>query len=145
VFLNYVGWYGLGRFWIEGLRTDSLMIGHVRISQAVAGLCALVAYGLLYYIRWIKIERHPESVPPLYCTTAESALALSGELYKKHPAGEPSAEEAAGEDASAAEVPAESASDTEAAGDAGQAQPEPEAPAGESAGPEAPAESAKEE
>lgn len=26
LFLMYIGWYGLGRFWIEGLRTDSLYL-----------------------------------------------------------------------------------------------------------------------
>lgn len=43
IFLLYVGWYGLGRFFIEGLRTDSLMIGHIRVSQLVAGVCVLAA------------------------------------------------------------------------------------------------------
>ena len=34
--LIYAFWYGLGRFFIEGLRTDSLLLGNVRISQMVA-------------------------------------------------------------------------------------------------------------
>ncbi len=43
-FLLYLAWYGLGRFWIEGLRADSLYIGDsgVRVSQLVAG-CTCVA------------------------------------------------------------------------------------------------------
>ena len=38
IFLGYVIWYGLGRAWIEGLRTDSLLIGStgLRASQLVA-------------------------------------------------------------------------------------------------------------
>ncbi len=36
VFCAYILWYGLGRFWIEGLRTDSLYLGALRISQIVA-------------------------------------------------------------------------------------------------------------
>ncbi len=36
VFLYYLAWYGLGRFFIEGLRTDSLMSGSLRTSQVVA-------------------------------------------------------------------------------------------------------------
>lgn len=36
IFCAYILWYGLGRFWIEGLRTDSLYIGTLRISQIVA-------------------------------------------------------------------------------------------------------------
>ena len=46
--LGYAFWYGLGRAWIEGLRTDSLYWGPFRVSQLVAavscfaGLLALV-------------------------------------------------------------------------------------------------------
>ena len=47
----YVSWYGLGRFWIEWLRSDSLPYGaDFRISQIVAALCffgGIVAYFLL--------------------------------------------------------------------------------------------------
>lgn len=52
VFLMYLCWYGLGRVWIEGLRTDSLMWGGIRISQLLAGLCAVAAGGLLIYNRF---------------------------------------------------------------------------------------------
>jgi phosphatidylglycerol:prolipoprotein diacylglycerol transferase len=34
--LIYLIAYGLGRFWIEGLRTDSLMLGSLRIAQVVS-------------------------------------------------------------------------------------------------------------
>lgn len=49
VFFAYILWYGLGRFWIEGLRTDSLYLGSLRISQIVAlisvflGAAAIIA------------------------------------------------------------------------------------------------------
>ena len=38
IFLLYLTGYGIGRFWIEGLRTDQLLIGttHIAISQVVA-------------------------------------------------------------------------------------------------------------
>jgi phosphatidylglycerol---prolipoprotein diacylglyceryl transferase len=36
LFMIYLITYGLGRFWIEGLRTDSLMLGSLRISQVVS-------------------------------------------------------------------------------------------------------------
>lgn len=42
LFMIYLITYGLGRFWIEGLRTDSLMLGSLRISQVVS----LVGIGL---------------------------------------------------------------------------------------------------
>ena len=35
-FYSYLIWYGLGRFFIEGLRTDSLYFGAFRVSQLVA-------------------------------------------------------------------------------------------------------------
>jgi phosphatidylglycerol:prolipoprotein diacylglycerol transferase len=48
--LLYAGWYSLGRAWIEGLRTDSLMAGSVRVSQGLAValvVCFLCWHGLL--------------------------------------------------------------------------------------------------
>ena len=38
IFLMYLAWYGLGRVWIEGLRTDSLYLGStgLRVSQLLA-------------------------------------------------------------------------------------------------------------
>ena len=41
----YLGGYGLGRVWIEGLRTDSLLVPGtgIAVSQALAGICVLVA------------------------------------------------------------------------------------------------------
>jgi phosphatidylglycerol:prolipoprotein diacylglycerol transferase len=36
LFMIYLITYGLGRFWIEGLRMDSLMLGSLRISQVVS-------------------------------------------------------------------------------------------------------------
>ena len=45
----YLAWYGFGRFFIEGLRTDSLYIPgtEIRISQIVGILCFVVFGGLL--------------------------------------------------------------------------------------------------
>jgi phosphatidylglycerol:prolipoprotein diacylglycerol transferase len=45
LFLVYWVAYSLGRFWIEGLRTDSLMLGPLRIAQVVS--LAGIAVGLL--------------------------------------------------------------------------------------------------
>ncbi|MBE7047947.1 MAG: prolipoprotein diacylglyceryl transferase [Ruminococcaceae bacterium] len=42
IFLLYLTGYGLGRFWIEGLRQDSLWIGPIRISQLLALICVLI-------------------------------------------------------------------------------------------------------
>ena len=45
--LGYLAWYGLGRAFIEGLRTDSLYIGNIRVSQLLAAVSCVVALGLL--------------------------------------------------------------------------------------------------
>jgi len=65
LFLTYLFWYGLGRFWIEGLRTDSLyffglsLFGvPVRISQAVALLSAIVGGGVLVWQLWFRRGQH---------------------------------------------------------------------------------------
>ena len=47
--LIYFFWYGLGRAWIEGLRTDSLYIGNtgLRVSQLLSIVLCLAALALL--------------------------------------------------------------------------------------------------
>ena len=52
VFLLYICWYGLGRAWIEGLRTDSLMLFStgVRVSQLVAIVSFAAAAAILAYV-----------------------------------------------------------------------------------------------
>ena len=57
-FLQYLAWYGLGRVWIEGLRTDSLYIGStgIRVSQLLAGLSFVVAVGVMLYLRLYRSE-----------------------------------------------------------------------------------------
>ena len=50
--LIYFGWYGLGRGWIEGLRTDSLYLGNtdIRVSQLLAVVSLVVCAALLIYL-----------------------------------------------------------------------------------------------
>ncbi len=50
IFYAYAMLYGLGRLWIEALRTDSLMLGPIRISQLVA-LLSVIIFGFLYFYR----------------------------------------------------------------------------------------------
>lgn len=50
-FLLYIVWYGVIRFFIEGLRTDSLMILNLRVSQVLAGVSALAGIALLIVFR----------------------------------------------------------------------------------------------
>lgn len=63
--LMYISWYGLGRFFIEGLRTDSLYAGSLRISQIVAGASFVV--GLILFIVF-KIVTAKKGIP-LYVNT----------------------------------------------------------------------------
>ncbi|MBO5845226.1 MAG: prolipoprotein diacylglyceryl transferase [Clostridia bacterium] len=56
IFLMYVSWYGFGRMFIEGLRTDSLYVGVFRISQVLGFLCFLVGASVLIYML-AKIRR----------------------------------------------------------------------------------------
>lgn len=64
IFLSYAAWYGFGRFFIEGLRTDSLMfdimLGNklvsIRVSQLVAALSFVIAIVLLVVL-FIKNKR----------------------------------------------------------------------------------------
>ncbi|MBQ8146711.1 MAG: prolipoprotein diacylglyceryl transferase [Clostridia bacterium] len=70
IFYCYLIWYGLGRLWIEGLRTDSLYLvdGVIRVSQLIALLSliagiTLMIIGLYRYFKYgkgemvLKIER----------------------------------------------------------------------------------------
>lgn len=63
--LMYVAWYGLGRFFIEGLRTDSLMAGSFRVSQLLAGVSFVAAVVLLIVFKIITEKKHI----PLYKDT----------------------------------------------------------------------------
>lgn len=69
IFLLYVMWYGTGRALIEGLRTDSLMLGDIRVSQLVGIVSAVVALGLLIFFK-LKLTKKNGYV--IYCETAES-------------------------------------------------------------------------
>ena len=65
LFYSYLFWYGLGRFWIEGLRTDSLYFFGlsvfgvpVRTSQAVALISAVAGGALLVWQLWFRRGQH---------------------------------------------------------------------------------------
>ena len=47
IFLMYIAWYGFGRMFIEGLRTDSLYVGVFRISQVIGFVCFVVGTVLI--------------------------------------------------------------------------------------------------
>ena len=53
--------YSLGRFWIEGLRTDSLMFGSLRTAQIIS--LVAIALGILGLV-WLYglRQRFPDTV-----------------------------------------------------------------------------------
>lgn len=56
VFLFYVIWYAIVRFFVEGLRTDSLYIGgFIRVSQALSLVLFFAGIGILIYRR-VKVK-----------------------------------------------------------------------------------------
>jgi len=56
--LLYVVWYGAGRAWIEGLRTDSLRIGSLRVSQMLAVVsCIAAVWVLVHKYHAIVVDR----------------------------------------------------------------------------------------
>ncbi|MCH4352132.1 prolipoprotein diacylglyceryl transferase [Staphylococcus haemolyticus] len=59
-FTLYLIWYSIGRFFVEGLRTDSLMLtSHIRVAQLVSVILIIIGLVILIYRR-IKYQ------PPLY-------------------------------------------------------------------------------
>lgn len=60
VFWEYLMFYGIGRFWIEGLRTDSLLLWgtNIAVSQALSG--ALAVLGLAMIIRGVRKAKTTE-------------------------------------------------------------------------------------
>lgn len=68
IFLLYAAWYGFGRFWIEGMRTDSLYFfgTAIRTSQALAGISCIVAVILLILGR----KRGVETIGQIWMPTA---------------------------------------------------------------------------
>ncbi|EKC6420964.1 prolipoprotein diacylglyceryl transferase [Staphylococcus pseudintermedius] len=54
-FFIYIIWYSVGRFYIEGLRTDSLMLTEtIRIAQAVSIVCIIIG---VIFIVWRRLKK----------------------------------------------------------------------------------------
>lgn len=68
IFLTYMVTYSIGRFWVEGLRTDSLMLGPLRIAQVVSLVeIVLGLAGLAWLYLWHRslpdvTQTHKEGV-----------------------------------------------------------------------------------
>ena len=79
VFLMYITWYGFGRMFIEGLRTDSLYVGVFRISQVIGFICFVVG-ALLLTVNLLKARRAKltaesyDAAYPKFVTTASMGI-----------------------------------------------------------------------
>lgn len=71
IVLMYITWYGFGRMLIEGLRTDSLMLGVFRVSQLLAFACFVV--GLILLILGFRAAHRKELAGEAYEPAYESA------------------------------------------------------------------------
>lgn len=63
IFLLYIAWYGLGRFLIEGMRSDSLYLFHteIRVSQFLAALSFSAAIIILLR-NYLRNKHRPENL-----------------------------------------------------------------------------------
>ena len=63
--IYFIG-YGLGRMWIEGMRTDSLMIGHtdIRVSQVLSFV--LVIFFVIFLLIKLKKSKDITDLDMLY-------------------------------------------------------------------------------
>lgn len=59
VFALYVALYGFGRFWIESLRTDSLMINNIRVSQALSAVLFVAGLAYVIILTVMKVQFKP--------------------------------------------------------------------------------------
>ena len=106
----YFLWYGLGRTWIEGMRTDSLYLFNwtfmgepVRVSQALSLLLAAAAACMLFYHICIRKDR-PES---LLVNQLAAEAAAQAEAAQDDTAPEPEAQADTENPAAGEETPAE--------------------------------------
>ena len=75
IFSSYLVWYGVGRFFIEGLRTDSLYLGQIRVSQLVSALVVIGGVVLM-----LTLRGHERSSPvDLFAPVAGNGIMLNDE------------------------------------------------------------------
>jgi phosphatidylglycerol:prolipoprotein diacylglycerol transferase len=79
--LMYMAWYGAERFLVEGLRTDSLMVGNIRISQALSAVIFITSV-IIQIITFFRLRRDPEHFV-LYANTEEAQLLLEESRRKR--------------------------------------------------------------
>ena len=72
IFGGYCIWYGFGRMLIEGLRTDSLMLGPIRISQLVGFASCL--FGIVFCVIRAKQTAKAKNAETEYTAIYDKAV-----------------------------------------------------------------------
>lgn len=90
VALGYAAWYGLGRCFIEGLRTDSLYWGPFRVSQMLAAISCFAAVAVLIFMTFRAHD--PAKLYVNRVAAMEAAKAAEAEEAMGEPIEEPTEE-----------------------------------------------------
>lgn len=117
VFLMYVGYYGLGRFFIEGLRTDSLMIGSLRVSQVLALLLFIGTVVFICIVRSKIKVNNDETYLQLFANTEEGLLIVNNVKNDEEEFAKLNSGEAKGEEESSTEEETEIENSSETSSD----------------------------
>jgi phosphatidylglycerol:prolipoprotein diacylglycerol transferase len=57
VIASYLSLYSLGRLFIEGLRTDSLMLGNIRVAQLISIVGIIIGLSIIFIIKRRKVRK----------------------------------------------------------------------------------------
>ncbi len=107
----YLGWYGLGRLFIEALRTDSLYLAstNIKLSQLVALVCIVLS---VFFFILGTVRAKASGITTLYTKTADGKWMMTDAIESETTAEE-ATDEAAEEDTSDAPCEEESEETTE--------------------------------
>lgn len=85
LFLCYGIWYGLGRMFIEGLRTDSLYIGSsdIRVSQLLSAVLVAVC-AVILIVKLVKVSKNPVKIEGVDFFPADAAKTIKERREEKY-------------------------------------------------------------
>ena len=88
IFLIYLIGYGIGRVWIEGLRTDQLQIGAtgIAVSQVLSGVLAVGGYFLQKFLNSTDNSQSEIYAMPAQMGSIQSKVSGSGSAKSKESA-----------------------------------------------------------
>lgn len=96
VFCGYIILYGIERFFVEGLRSDSLYVGDIRVSQALSFVLVLAGIALVVMQMYLNRKKHgscfgakigePLAVMPKYYTKEQRKKMEEARLAKERAA-----------------------------------------------------------